>query len=97
VKFIDQMGKAGEDNKKIYRSHLRNPKVTGLLQDKSVAQVAVMDEEVTTLLNVTLGHCSGPFRSALRRIITGTLDMCVRKGTIPRHTLSGIELSPPAS
>src|ERR1022692_4362211 len=27
-------------------------------------------------------------------MITGTLDECVRKGTLPRHTLTGIELAP---
>lgn len=43
---------------------------------------------------MTLGGCSGPYRSAIRRVITGTLDMCVRKGMIARHTLSGIELAP---
>jgi hypothetical protein len=30
----------------------------------------------------------------VRRIITGTLDECVRRGVIPRHTVSGIELAP---
>jgi hypothetical protein len=90
--FIGKMGKAGETSKRSYRSNFRNPEVTRLLQGKSVIQVAVMDEEVAHLLNVTLGRYSDDYRGNIRRIITGTLDSCVRKGVISRHTLSGIEL-----
>ena len=56
--------------------------------------MARMDAEVKTLLNKTLGSYSDDYRGNVRRIITGTLDECVRKGVIPRHTLSGIELAP---
>jgi integrase len=53
-----------------------------------------MDDEVKHLLNTTLGTYSDDYRGNIRRIITGTLDECVRRGTISRHTLSGIELAP---
>ena len=56
--------------------------------------MAKMDAEVKTLLNKTLGSYSDDYRGNVRRVITGTLDECVRKGVIPRHTLSGIELAP---
>jgi Phage integrase family len=46
------------------------------------------------LLNKTLGSYSDDYRGNVRRVISGTLDECVRKGTIPRHTLSGIQLAP---
>jgi hypothetical protein len=54
----------------------------------------VLDVEVKALLNKTLGSYSDDYRGNVRRIITGTLDECVRRGIIPRHTLSGIELAP---
>ncbi len=56
--------------------------------------MAKMDAEVKTLLNKTLGSYSDDYRGNVRRIITGTLDECVRQGILPRHTLSGIELAP---
>ncbi len=56
--------------------------------------VARMDAEVKILLNKTLGSYSDDYRGNIRRIITGTLDECVRRGTLPRHTLAGIELAP---
>jgi integrase len=90
--FIGKMGKAGESSKAAYRSNFRNPEVTRLFQDKSVFQAATMDDEVTKLLNETLGHYSDDYRGNIRRIITGTLDSLVNKGIIPRHTLAGIEL-----
>jgi hypothetical protein len=68
--------------------------VAKLLQGGSVLDVAKMDAEVKTLLNKTLGSYSDDYRGNVRRIITGTLDECVRRGIIPRHTLSGIELAP---
>jgi hypothetical protein len=68
--------------------------VTRLLQGKSVLEVARMDDEVRHLLNTTIGAYSDDYRGVVRRVITGTLDECVRKGTIPRHTLTGIELAP---
>jgi hypothetical protein len=59
-----------------------------------VVDVARMDGEVKTLLNTTLGSYSDEYRGNVRRIITGTLDECVRRAIIPRHTLAGIELAP---
>jgi hypothetical protein len=53
-----------------------------------------MDAEVKTLLNTTLGRHSDDYRGNIRRIITGTLDECLRRGVIPWHTLAGIELAP---
>lgn len=93
-KFINGMAKAGERTKAIYRSNFSNPAVTRLLEGKSVLEVATMDEEVTGLLNVTLGTYQDEYRGNVRRIIAGTLEGCVRKGVIPRHTLTGIELGP---
>ncbi len=92
--YIGKIARASASTKATYRSNFNNPAVTKLLQDRSVAEVARMDDEVTTLLNVTLGAYSDDYRGVVRRIITGTLDECVRKGTIPRHTLTGIELAP---
>ncbi len=45
-------------------------------------------------MNKTLGSYSEDYRANVRRVIAGTLDECVRKGIIPRHTVSGIELAP---
>jgi hypothetical protein len=53
-----------------------------------------MDIEVKALLNKTLGSYSDDYRGNVRRVISGTLDECVRRGIIPRHTVSGIELAP---
>jgi integrase len=92
--YIEGMAKANAKSKATYRSNFANPAVTKLLQDRSVLDVARMDAEVKTLLNKTLGSYSDDYRGNVRRIITGTLDECVRKGTIPRHTLTGIELAP---
>jgi hypothetical protein len=79
---------------KSHRSNFANPAVTKLLQGRSVLDVARMDAKVKTLLNKTLGCYSDDYRGNIRRIIAGALDECVRKGTIPRHTLGGIELAP---
>jgi hypothetical protein len=59
-----------------------------------VLDVARMDAEVKALLNTTLGGYSDDYRGTVRRIITGTLEECVRRGVIPRHTLAGLELAP---
>jgi hypothetical protein len=93
-KYIAGMAKANANSKATYRSNFANPAVTDLLTGRSVHDVARMDDEVTTLLNVTLGAYSDDYRGNIRRIITGTLDQCVRKGLIPRHMLTGIELAP---
>jgi integrase len=92
--YIEGMAKANGKSKSTYRSNFGNPEVGKLLQGRSVLEVAKMDAEVKTLLNKTLGSYSDDYRGNVRRIITGTLDECVRKGTIPRHTLTGIELAP---
>jgi len=92
--YIDGMAKANAKSKATYRSNFANPAVTKVLQGRSVLDVAKMDAEVKTLLNKTLGSYSDDYRGNVRRIIAGTLDECVRKGIIPRHTLGGIELAP---
>jgi hypothetical protein len=92
--YITGMAKASASSKETYRSNFRNPAIARLLTGKTVLDVARMDAEVKTLLNTTLGGYSDEFRGNVRRIITGTLDECVRRGTIPRHTLSGIQLGP---
>jgi Phage integrase family len=92
--YIEGMAKANANTKVTYRSNFANPAVTKLLQGKSVLEVARMDADVKTLLNKTLGSYTDDYRRNVRRIITGTLDECVRRGTIPRHTLSGIQLAP---
>jgi integrase len=92
--YIEGMAKANAKSKATYRSNYGNPAVRKVLQDKSVLDVAKMDAEIKTLLNKTLGSYSDDYRGNVRRIITGTLDECVRRGTIPRHTLTGIELAP---
>jgi hypothetical protein len=92
--YIDGMARAGARTKAIYRSNFANPAVAELLKRRSVLEVARMDAEVKQLLNVTLGHYQDEYRGTIRRIIVGTLDECVRRGTLPRHTLTGIELAP---
>jgi hypothetical protein len=92
--YIEGMARANATSKATYRSNFANPAVTALLRDRTVVDVAKMDAEVKTLLNVTLGGYSDDYRGNIRRIITGTLDECVRKGTLARHTLTGIELAP---
>jgi integrase len=93
-RYISGMAKANAASKATYRSNFANPEITKILTGKTVADVAVMDDEVKTLLNVTLGSYSDDYRGNIRRIISGTLDECVRKGVIPRHLLTGIELAP---
>src|ERR1017187_127443 len=92
--YIEGRAKANAKSRPTYRSNFATPAVTKVLQAKSVLDVARMDAEVKHLLNKTLGSYSDDYRGNVRRIITGTLDECVRKGTIPRHTLTGIELAP---
>jgi integrase len=92
--FIGGMARASATSKATYRSNFANPAVVALLRDRTVVEVAKMDAEVKTLLNVTLGHYSDDYRGTIRRVIVGTLDECVRKGTLARHTLTGIELAP---
>ena len=92
--YIEGMAKANANSKATYRSNFRNPAVVKVLAGRSVLEVAQMDAEVKNLLNKTLGSYSDEVRGNVRRIITGTLDECVRRGTIPRHTLSGIDLAP---
>jgi integrase len=92
--YIEGMAKANAKSKATYRSNFANPAVAKVLQGRSVLDVAKMDAEVKTLLNKTLGGYSDDYRGNVRRIIVGTLDECVRKGVIPRHTLTGIELAP---
>ena len=88
------MAKANAKSKATYRSNFANPAVRKVLQGRSVLDVARMDSEVKTLLNTTLEAYSDDYRGNIRRIITGTLDECVWRGIIPRHTLAGIELAP---
>jgi hypothetical protein len=92
--YVEGMAKANATSKATYRSNFANPAVTKLLRGKSVLDVARMDAEVKTPLDTTLGGYSDDYRGTIRRIITGTLDECVRRGIIPRHTLSRIELAP---
>ena len=92
--YIEGMAKANQKSKDTYRSNFANPAVTKLLQGRSVLEVAKMDAEVKTLLNKTLGRYSDDYRGNIRRIIRGTLEECLRRGTIPRHTMGGIELAP---
>ena len=92
--YIGEIAKAGERSKGTYRMAFRNPAVRELLKGKSVVQVARMDSEVTHLLNTTIGGYSRTYRGAVRRVIIGTLDYCVRKDFIARHQLAGIELGP---
>ena len=74
---------------------LRQPRRDeGCSQGRTVVDVARMDAEVKVLLNKTLGGYSDDYRGNIRRVITGTLDECVRKGILARHTLGGIELAP---
>jgi hypothetical protein len=87
--YIEGMARANAKSKATYRSNFANPAVTSLLQGKSVVDLARLDAEVKTLLNKTLGSYSDNYRGNVRRIITGTLDECVRRGVIPRHTVSG--------
>jgi hypothetical protein len=92
--YIEGIAKASAHSKATYRSNFANPAVTRVLQGKSVLDVARMDAEVKILLNKTLGSYCAEYRGNIRRIITGTLEECVRRGIIPRHTLTGIELAP---
>ena len=92
--YIEGMARASAKSKATYHSNFANPAVTRLLRDRTVVDVAKMDTEVKVLLNTTLGSYSDEYRGTIRRIIVGTLDEYVRKGTIARHTLTGIELAP---
>jgi hypothetical protein len=91
-RHIGQLARAGEASKAAYRSNMRNPAVVKLLAGKTVREAARMDAEVGELVNKTLGHLSDDYRGNVRRIIAGTLDDCVRRGIIARHTLGGVQL-----
>jgi hypothetical protein len=85
----------------LMRTQLPPVNATGLpektpdeLRGRSVLEVARMDAEVKQLLNATLDHYQDQYRGNIRRVIVGTLDECVRRGTLPRHTLISIELGP---
>ena len=91
--YIDGMAKAGPRTKAIYRSNLANPAVTRLLQGKSVLEVARMDAKVKHLLNTTLGRYQDEYRGNAAGSSPAPWT-CVRRGTLPRHTLTGIELGP---
>jgi hypothetical protein len=84
-----ETARADARTKAIYRSNFANPAVTRLLQGRSVLEVGRMDAEVKQLLNTTLGGYPDEYRGNIRRIIVGTLYECVRRGTLPRHTLTG--------
>jgi integrase len=92
-KFIGGMAKANAQSRETYRQNFKHPAVTELFEGKSVLEAAMMDEEVRKLLNVTLADRRDAYRRTIRRIIVGTLDEAVRKSTIPRHTVSGIEIA----
>jgi len=92
--YVEGMAKASAKSKATYRSNFASPAVRALLAGRSVLDVARMDAEVKALLNTTLGGYSDDYRGTVRRIITGTLEECVRRGVIPRHTLAGLELAP---
>jgi hypothetical protein len=89
------MARAQEQSKGIYRTCMRDSAVVSLLDGKSVLDVATMEDEVTGLLNVTLGHYQDEYRCNVWRVITGTLDQCVRRNLIPRHALGASSLPPP--
>ena len=91
-KFITTgMPKAGKPAQATARGSYHSARP--LLDDRTVAQVAVMRDEVTELLNVTMLGKNANTRRQCRRVITGTLDAAVRAGIIPRHLLAGIELT----
>ena len=92
--YIEGMARAGATSRATYRSNFAHPAVTALLRDRTVVEVARMDAEVKVLLNKTLGGYNDNYRRNIRRVITGTLDEAVRKGSLARHTLTGIELAP---
>jgi integrase len=92
-KYVDGLEKASPATKNTYKSNFGNPAVTEALTGKSVLEVAKMRDEVKTLLNKSLATYSDDYRGNIKRIILGTLDECVNAGMIPRHTLTGIELS----
>jgi hypothetical protein len=69
--YIQGMAKANDKSKATYRSNFANPAVRALLDARSVLDVARMDAEVKTLLNVTLGRHSDDYRGNVRRAVRG--------------------------
>jgi hypothetical protein len=82
IALIGNLPKAGDRAKEAYRSSMRNPAVVALLQGRSVREVAVMEDEVTELLNVTIGGYRAPaprprrLRRAICLVIGYFLPVC---------------------
>ncbi len=73
-----------------YRTNIRDRFARRTLAQMATQQAA---EEVTELLNVTMGHKSTGQRRVARMIITGTMDAAVKAEKIGRHKLPGINLT----
>lgn len=78
-----------EAYRRIYRGH-----IGPVLGGRRLHQVAQARDDVTDLLNVTMGDLSRSTREHARSIITATLDEAVNSGRLPRHRCGGIKLSP---
>ena len=80
-KFIDHLA-VNERTLETYRSNYRKH-VAQLLAHKTLAQAAVMHDEVADLLTVDMRKFSIGVRRTARMLITGTLDTAVKTGKIP--------------
>jgi hypothetical protein len=92
--FIGQMARASANSKATYRSNSPTPPSRTCCGTGPWSTWPGWTLRSRPLLNVTLGGYSDDYRGTIRRIITGTLDECVRRGILARHNLGGIELAP---
>jgi integrase len=82
----------GADTLEVYERNYRGSGAAGMFDALPVATVARMEAEVEELVNEAHLKRSRAYRSNVLRMITGTLDLAVRRHVIPGHQVVGIEL-----
>jgi hypothetical protein len=82
----------GADTLEVYERNYRGSGAQAMLDALPVATVARMEAEAEELVNVTHLRKSRVYRANVLRMITGTLDLAVRRHVIPGHQVVGIEL-----
>jgi hypothetical protein len=80
------------DTLEVYERNYRGSGAAAMLDALPVATVARMEAEIETLVNDTHFKKSRVYRANVLRMVTGTLDLAVRRHLIPGHQVVGIEL-----
>jgi hypothetical protein len=75
-----------------YMSGFRGAGLAKLMDDLPVATVALMTEEVDSVLNVRCLKKTRDYRTRLLRMVRDTLDQAVAEGLIPGHRIASVQL-----